>query len=371
MAKTADVIIIGGGIAGVSAAAQLSQYCSVLILEKEQTTGYHAAGRSAPAFAPAYGSEVVRNLTAASESFYKSPPDGFTEAPLLKTRDSVFIAGHNQKHSLATMLAESEHLTQLTSDELVQRVPLLDGTHIHGGAIDCTSGDLDVDAILQGFLRQFRVNGGEVICDAEVQRIDWRDKVWNLATNNGEYSAPTLVNAAGAWADGVAELAGISPLSIQPFRRSALLVDAPKNMQINDWPLIIDVDENFYFKPEAGQLLISPADDTPFEPCEAYPDDIDLAIAIDKVQQISHLEVAKINHSWAGLRTFARDKTFVLGYEPNHKGFFWLAGQGGYGVQSAPALADITCHLICGSSNIITEEYREKHLSDISPERFR
>jgi len=371
MSKQSDVIIIGGGIAGISAGAQLSQYCDVTILEKERTTGYHATGRSAAAFAPAYGNEVVRNLTSASESFYRSPPDGFTEVTLLKPRDGVFIASHDQQHSLANMLSHSSHLDELSADELVQRVPIIDSAQIYGGALDCTGGDLDVDAIVQGFLRQFRSNKGKLACNAEMQHITRQHGHWHLTTPEAEYTAPIIVNAAGAWADEVAMMAGISPVSMTPFRRSALLVDAPPEIDITDWPLVIDVDENFYFKPEAGQLLISPADETPIGPCDAYTDEMDLAIAIDRVQKISQLEVSKINHSWAGLRTFASDKTFVLGYEPGQEGFFWLAGQGGYGVQSAPALADITCHLICGSNNIITKQHREKHLLDISPARFR
>ena len=371
MSKQSEVIIIGGGIAGVSAGAQLSQYCDVTILEKESTTGYHATGRSAAVFAPAYGNEVVRNLTTASEAFYRSPPAGFTEVPLLKPRDGVFIASQAQQQPLANMLNKSSHLSELSADELVQRVPIIDSAQVYGGALDCTGGDLDVDAIVQGFLRQFRSNGGVLICDSEVQHLEWRNGLWHFTTPSAEYCAPTIINAAGAWADEVAMMAGISPLSMKPFRRSALLIDAPLEIDITDWPLVIDVDENFYFKPEAGQLLISPADETPFGPCDAYPDEMDLAIAIDRVQKISQLEVSKINHSWAGLRTFASDKTFVVGYEPGQEGFFWLAGQGGYGVQSAPALADITCHLICGSNNIITQLHREKHLLDITPERFR
>ena len=371
MQKPIDVIIIGAGIAGVSAGAQLARYCNVLILEKESAPGYHATGRSAAAFAPAYGNEVVRNLTAAAEQFYTKPPEGFSDVPLLKARDSIFIANHEQQHALASTLGESKHLQKLTPKELVDRVPVLDDTSIYGGAIDTTSGDLDVDAILQGFLRQFLSNGGQIESQAEVSQISRKDKLWEVTCNDKHYTAPTIINAAGAWVDNIAQLAGLAPLSISPYRRSALLIDAPAGMDITNWPLIIDIDENFYFKPEAGHLLISPADETPSEPCDAFPDDLDLAIAIDRVQAISHIEVTKINHSWAGLRTFAQDKTFVVGFEPTQPGFFWLAGQGGYGVQSAPALADVTCHLICGSNNIISDAYRDMHLADISPERFR
>lgn len=370
MPQVFDVIIIGAGIAGVSAAAQLSKYCKVLMLEKESAAGYHATGRSAAAFAPAYGNEVVRNLTAAAEKFYTTPPDGFSEPALLVPRDSVFIANQNQAPALTATLNESSHLVSLSSVELVRRVPLLNGASIKGGAIDTTSGDLDVDAILQGFLRRFRNNGGQLVFNKEVRQLARKNALWQVSCDDDIFTAPTIVNAAGAWADQIATLAGANPVSVRPYRRSALLVDAPKDMDIKDWPLVIDVEENFYFKPEAGQLLISPADETLSEPCDAFPDDIDLAIAIDKVQSISHLEVSKINHSWAGLRTFAKDKTFVLGFDPTLPGFFWLAGQGGYGVQSAPTLADITCHLICGSNDIITDFYRDMHLSDISPARF-
>ncbi|MFT6435342.1 MAG: D-arginine dehydrogenase [Candidatus Azotimanducaceae bacterium] len=370
MQQAFDVIVIGAGIAGVSAAAQLSSYCKVLVLERESAAGYHATGRSAAAFAPAYGNEVVRNLTAAAEKFYTQPPEGFSEYALLTPRDSVFIANHNQQSVLSSMLIESSHLASLTSAELVTRVPILNSAKLQGGAIDTTSGDLDVDAILQGFLRRFRNNGGQLVFNREVLQLARKNAVWQVSCDDGIFTAPTVVNAAGAWADHIATLAGANAVSVIPYRRSALLVDAPAEMDIKDWPLIIDAEENFYFKPEAGQLLISPADETESEACDAFPDDIDLAVAIDKVQSISHLEVSKINHSWAGLRTFAKDKTFVLGFDPTLSGFFWLAGQGGYGVQSAPTLADITCHLICGSNDIITDFCRDMHLSDISPERF-
>lgn len=371
MSKKAEVIIIGGGIAGISAGAQISRHCDVTIVEKESTMGFHATGRSAAVFAPAYGNQVVRNLTVASENFYRSPHNSFTEVPLLKPRDGIFVASHNQQRSLTNMLRDSSHLSELSANELVHRVPIIDGSKVHSGALDSTSGDLDVDAILQGFMRQFRSNGGKLVLGAEVQSITRQRGLWHFTTPTDEYTAPTLVNAAGAWADEVAIMAGVLPLSLTPLRRSALLVDAPPNMDITDWPLVIDVDENFYFKPEAGQLLISPADETPFVPCDAYPDEMDLAVAIDRVQKISQLSVSKINHSWAGLRTFSPDKTFVLGYEPDHEGFFWLAGQGGYGVQSAPALADIACHLICGSNSIVSKHDRDQHLEDLSPQRFR
>jgi len=371
MDKEQEVIVIGAGIAGISAAAQLACYCKVTLLERESAAGYHATGRSAATFAPAYGNEVVRNLTAASEAFYTTPPHGFTNTKLINQRDAVFLANQSQGDALEKMLSDSAHLTRISTGELLQRLPFLDREKILGGAIDHSGGDLDVDAILQGFLRQFRNEGGLIFFNAEVRKITKVEDSWQVETDNESYSAPVVVNAAGAWADDIAILAGVPEISITPMRRSALLVDPPQNMDMSDWPFVIDVEENFYFKPEAGQLLISPADETPSAPCDAFPDDMDLAIAIDKVQGICHLEVNKINHSWAGLRSFASDRTFVCGFEPSHPGFFWLAGQGGYGVQSAPAMADIACYLISGSNNIISDTQRDLNLADISPSRFR
>lgn len=364
-----DIIVIGAGIAGVSIAAQLSRHAKVLILESETQPAMHATGRSAAYFAPAYGNEVVRDITVASQPFFESPPSDFSEGQLLNKRDALFIASKDQ--STKEMLAESPHLKLLSGNQILEQVPIISLDRIDRALIDETGGDLDVDAIVQGYLRMFRNNGGELLAGTAVNQLNRKNGLWELTTRDGQYVAPVVVNSSGAWADHVAQAAGVGLLNIQPCRRTAVLVDAPNEESFSSWPLVVDIDENFYFKPDAGQLLISPADETPSEPCDAQPDELDIAIAIDRVMSVTDLEVRRVNHKWAGLRTFAPDKTFVVGFDPDIEGFFWFAGQGGYGVQSAPGLADIGCHLICGSHHLLDPSDLVKHLDAISPERFR
>lgn len=365
-----DIIVIGAGIAGVSLAAQLVPNCRVAILEMENQPGYHSTGRSAAYFAPAYGNKVVRLITRASESFYRQPPDNFSEANLLRPRDSLFVAREHQLESMSQLLQNNSQLITVNANELLQQIQILKPGALVSGARDTNGGDLDVDAILQGFLRQFRSAGGEVVNNSKVQQLKYKNGAWEIQTDNDIFKAPIIVNASGAWADKIAVMANLHPLGINPLRRTVVLVDPPQGVDISDWPLTIDIDENFYFKPDAGQLLISPADETPTEPCDARPDEMDIALVIDRIQQIANLEVHKINHSWAGLRSFAPDKTFVTGFDPRTDGFFWFAGQGGYGVQAAPALADIAAFLITGSHKLVGRDEIETVVPEIAPDRL-
>lgn len=365
-----DIIVIGAGIAGASAASEIAGDARVLLLDMENAPGYHATGRSAAYFAPAYGNATVSNLTAASAPFYCEPPAGFSETPLLRPRTALFIGTPAQADSVASMQAENPALEFQDSAAVTARVPVIDPTVIDRGLLDPAGGDLDVDAILQGYLRALRHRGGTLWVNTRVQAMAFTGGQWQLETPKGSVSAPLVVNAAGAWADPVAELAGLAPLGIVPKRRTALLIDGPNDMDYTDWPLVIDIDEQFYFKPDAGQLLISPADETPAVPGDAQPEEMDIAIAVDRVSQVTRLEIKRINHRWAGLRSFAPDKTFVVGFDPRARGFFWLAGQGGYGVQSAPGMAQLARHLVLGSE--IPAAYRRiaDSIPDVSPERL-
>ena len=294
----------------------------------------------------------------------------YTDVPLLQPRDALFVATDQQKADLNSLIEANPRLEVLSGTRLKDKVPVLDVEKLTHAANDATGGDLDVDAIMQGFLKQLRNAGGTLKTSSRVNDITYSKGLWRLKTTSDEYQAPILVNAAGAWADQVAELAGLTGLDLSPMRRTALLVDPPPGIDVTDWPLVVDVREQFYFKPDAGQLLLSPADETHSEPCDAYPHEMDIALAVDRVQQVTDLKITKINHSWAGLRTFAPDRTFVTGFDPRTKGFFWLAGQGGYGVQTSPGLADIACCLITGSHNILRDEDVKKHLDEINPGRF-
>ncbi|MFP6809076.1 MAG: FAD-binding oxidoreductase [Pseudomonadales bacterium] len=367
---TNDFIIIGGGIAGISLGARLANYGSVKILEMEGQPGYHATGRSAAYFAPAYGNDVVREITAASEAFFRNPPDDFADAALLHPRDSLFVARKDQRAAMDKLREDSPQLVPLNTNELKTSVPILNTTELVSGLRDPFGGDLDVHAILQGFLRQFRVQGGELLTNTHVKALQRQNGSWLVKTNAGDFSAAIIINAAGAWADKVAMHAGLAAIGLTPLRRTAILVDAPAELDISQWPLIIDVDEHFYVKPDAGQLLISPADEIPSEPCDAQPDELDIAIVVDRIQQVTDLDITKINHRWAGLRTFSPDRSFVAGFDPRTTGFFWLAAQGGYGVQTCPALSDLATQLLTNSHKAQTDIMVKKLGPLIAPDRF-
>ncbi len=365
-----DFIVIGAGIAGLSAAAELAEHAKVLVLEREQHPGYHATGRSAAYFAPAYGNETVRALSAACEGFFTTPPNTFTNVPLMRPRQVIFVGRHDQRDAISALAAEVEQLRLIDGAEVCSRVPILNQDYVACGLLGKSGGDLDVDALLQGYRRQLKARGGILLTATKVEAMEFEQGRWSVKTTKGSFSAPSVVNAAGAWADQVAALAGADPLNIQPKRRTAMLVDLSAEFEFADWPLVVDVDEQFYLKPNAGQLLLSPADETPSEPCDAQADEFDIAVAIDRISRATSLEVSHIKHRWAGLRSFAPDHTFVVGQDSRREGFFWLAGQGGYGVQSAPALAQLTSHLLTQST--LGGDFKDiaAYKQAVSPERF-
>ncbi len=350
MNKQYDVIVIGGGIAGISAAAEIAAHCKVGVLEMEDQPGYHATGRSAAYFAPSYGNRVVRGVTSAAEHFFKTPPAGFCETELIKSRSAVFIAREDQKDSLEKVSIEQPGLQLMDGKSLSSWVPILDPNYVSAGLRDNNGGDIDVNSLLQAYLKLLRQRGGAIHASHPVKGLKRSAGLWNIVTSQQEFAAPLIVNAAGAWADDIAGMAGLAKLGLQPKRRSVLLIDKPQDHEIDNWPLVVDVDEEFYFKPDAGQLLISPANEDPSNPCDSRPEELELAIGVDRFEKATGYEVKKINHSWAGLRTFAPDKTFVVGFDPGCDGFFWLAGQGGYGVQSAPGLAQLCMAILLGES---------------------
>ncbi len=369
MSQDCDVVVIGAGIAGASAAASIARLRDVVILERESAPGYHATGRSAAYYAPAYGNSVIRQVTALGESFYRTPPEGFSDADLLRPRASLFVGDESKRQSLQTLASNAPHTRLVDAAECVDLVPVLKSGVIAGGVLDEQGGDLDVDAILQGFLREFRGAGGTLQTGAEVISMNYVDDRWHIETSEAEYRAPVVVNAAGAWADSIAVLAGGAALGITPMQRTALLVDAPAK-EIDDWPLVVEVNESFYFKPDAGQLLLSPADETPRAAYDAQPEELDIATAIDRVQQVADIEVRKVNHSWAGLRSFAPDKSIVCGFDQHMPGFCWLAGQGGYGVQTAPAMSAIAGYVVTGQSDRLDIAAHQELLAALSPTRL-
>jgi D-arginine dehydrogenase len=368
--READFLIVGGGIAGLSAAAWLAPHGRTLVLERESQPGYHASGRSAALYAEHYGNATVRALTRASGRFLKSPPPGFADHPLLSRRGALLIARRDQLHRLRSaeeqMRAAGGRPQRLGWAEAMARIPILAPGYGAEALLDPDAMDIDVHALMQGFLRMSRRAGSAFMPDAEVLALDRAAGLWHARTRAVECIAPVLVNAAGAWADGIAALAGLPPLGIQPLRRSAATVDAPPGLDVSSWPAAIDVEEQFYFKPEAGRLLLSPADETPSPPCDAQPEELDLAVAVDRIERATTLKVARLQRRWAGLRSFAPDRTPVAGFDPLAEGFFWLAGQGGYGIQTSAAMGAVAGALASGGTfpvEIVEEGVRAVELA--------
>jgi D-arginine dehydrogenase len=347
MRKT-DFIVIGAGIAGASAAAELAAHGSVTLLEMEAQPGYHATGRSAAFFAAAYGNKLIRDITGVCEQFFLKPPEGFTETDLIRLRDCMFFGRADQMEHLLAMQEGNPRLQFLDAAAVRERVPVLSADYLHGAMWDRMGGDLDVDAILQAYLRLLRRRGGITLNNHCVSALSRTGGVWQVTAAGEEFYAPLVVNAAGAWVEKVAGLAGLAPIGVKPLLRTAFLIDPPAGVDVEDWPLMLDAYEDFYFKPDAGQIMICPADETPTEPCDAQADDLEVAMGVDRFEKATGLDIRHVNHRWAGLRTFAPDRVFVAGFDPRSEGFCWLAGQGGYGVQSAPAMAHMAAWLITG-----------------------
>ncbi|PVH30351.1 NAD(P)/FAD-dependent oxidoreductase [Pararhodobacter oceanensis] len=334
------IVVVGAGIAGASVAAELAQMGQdVLLLEREDQPGYHTTGRSAAIYAPSYGPPVIRALTRASWPAFNAPATADRPHPLLRHRDVLFVARKDQAESLAAEQAAAPALQPLTPEGARAMLPLFHAGYLGGALLDSGAADIDVDALHRQYLRGLAAHGGETRLRTEVTAITREGETWHLQTSAGEISADIVINAAGAWADDLAALAGVAQIGLVPKRRTALLLTPPEGHAVDGWPMVVDVDEEFYLRPDAGKLLVSPADETPSPACDAQPDEMDVAICIDRIQTAFDLPVRRIDHKWAGLRSFVADKVPVVGFAPDAPGFFWLAGQGGYGIQSAPALA--------------------------------
>ncbi len=337
-----DVIVVGAGIAGTGIAAHLDQRLSVAVLEQEAHPGYHTTGRSAAVFAESYGGETVRRLSRGSRRFLEQPPTGFAGAPLLTPRGFLFVARDDQIESLEALASLPDMrstATRLRPSDACAHMPLLRREYVADALMDEGASDIDVHALQQGYIAMLRRHGGKILCNARVTHVEKRADQWRVSSAAGHFEAPLLINAAGAWADELAALAGVAPIGLQPMRRTAALIDVPHADGMERWPLTIDIDETFYFKPDAGRLLISPGDETPSEACDAMPDELDLAIAVDRIERATTLDVRHMHSRWAGLRSFVADRTPVAGFDVDAPGFFWLVGQGGYGIQTAPALS--------------------------------
>jgi len=369
-----DFIVIGAGIAGASVAALLAEKAKVILLEREEYPGFHSTGRSAALFSEIYGNETVRALSRASRSFFVNPPQGFSETELVRQRGSLFVASASQLEQLDAFAAlpDVAPVTQrLSGDALMTLCPQLRADVIAAGVLEPASMDIEVHELHQGYLRLFKQRGGTLLTEAPVETLVREDDGWTVTAGAHRLRAPVVINAAGAWADAVATLAGVTPVGLQPYRRTAVLVDPPEGATTDRWPMIIDIDEEFYVKPDAGLLLVSPADETPSDPCDVQPEELDIATAIYRAEEAISLNVRRTKRSWAGLRSFVADRTPVAGFDPEAEGFFWLAGQGGYGIQTAPGLARTAAALALGRdlpADLVAEGVRQE---DLAPDRLR
>jgi len=370
-----DFLVVGAGMAGSSAAYELAGLGSVILIEREDIPGYHTTGRSAAVFTEAYGNRAIRGLTTASRAFYDAPPDGFGDDPLLTPLGGLFIGREDQQSNLQQHYEDCHALvpsvTLVDGAEACRLVPILRPDYVAGAVYEPDAMGIDVNALHQGYLRGLKARGGRLVTDAELMRLTHKDGVWQAETRADVYTAPVVVNAAGAWCDVVAEMAGARRIGLVPKRRTAFIFDAPEGTNPNDWPLMADIDEGFYIKPDAGRLLGSPADETPMPPQDIQPDELDIAIAVDRIEKATTVKVTRILNKWAGLRSFVADKTLVAGFDSELDGFFWLAGQGGYGIQTAPAISAITAALASGGE---IPAYVTEHgvsASDLNPARLR
>ncbi len=369
-----DIIVIGAGMAGASVAAHLAETQRVVLVEREERAGYHATGRSAALFTEIYGNAVIRALTRASRPFLFDPLPGFAESALTHPRGCLYIATAQQLEALQRFAALPDIAPAtrwLSAAEARGRCPILREEYVAGALLEPDSSDIEVHGLHHGYLRLFRQRSGRFINNAAVESLERDARGWTVRAGAESLQAPIVVNAAGAWADEIARLAGIAPVGLVPCRRTAVLVDSPPGVTVDDWPFVNDIDEQFYFKPDAGSLFISPADETPTVPGDAQPDEWDIAVAVDRVQAATTLQIRRLKARWAGLRTFAPDRSPVVGFSPEADGFFWLAGQGGYGIQTAPALSRAAAALVRGlplpqdllAAGVIA--------ADMSPQRFR
>jgi D-arginine dehydrogenase len=350
LSERAEVLIVGAGIAGGSLAFELSGSLRVIVLERESQPGYHSTGRSAAMLTETYGTATVRALASASRPFLAHSPPGFAPRPLLTPRGMLHVARADQRAALERAQAAARAIgpvaRRLDAAEVCAIAPAVSPDYAWGGLLEPGAMAIDVALLHQGHLRGLRARGGRLVTDAGITAIERQGGTWHIETTAGAFQAEILVNAAGAWADRLAEMAGVAPIGLIPKRRTALLLDPPGGLDPSAWPMVIDVDEGFYFKPESGRLLVSPGDESPVEPCDVQPKEMDVAVAVDRFERVTGSAVRRVVRRWAGLRSFVADHDPVLGPDPDVPGFFWLAGQGGFGIMTAPAMATIAASLI-------------------------
>lgn len=368
-----DIIVIGAGIAGASVAAELARDAKVSLLEMEGQPGYHTTGRSAAIFVPSYGPPPIRALTRASAAAFHNPTDEFGVDRILSPRPVVMMAREDQLDSLqnlAESVSANTKIQELSTQQIQELIPIVRPGYAAAGILDVDSYDIDVDALHQAYLRQFKSRSGNLFTNARVDGIAKGTDDWLVETAAGSFLGPIIVNAAGAWADEVNGLADCPNIGLVPKRRTMISVEAPEGPDLSALPMTADVDEQFYIKPDAGQLVLSPADETPSPPCDAQPEELDIAVGIDRIEQAFNLPIRRPKSSWAGLRSFVADGVPVAGFSDEEKSFFVLAGQGGYGIQTCPALSRLAATIVTGKPVPGDISDQGLKVSELSPERL-
>ncbi|WP_426285549.1 NAD(P)/FAD-dependent oxidoreductase [Luteibacter sp. E-22] len=345
--KHLDVIVIGAGIAGASVAWFLAPHARVMVLEQESFAGFHTTGRSAAHFSESYGSPQVRMLSRATRPFLEHPPAGFAAHPILQRRGALVIGGIAQAQRVhdeyEAVRRFTPSLALLDRERIAALVPVLRPKAAEFALFEPDSADIDVNELHQGFLRGAKAQGVSMHLDTRVHAMRREGGGWVV---NEQWRAPVVVNAAGAWADAVAELAGVTTIGLEPRRRSAFTFAVPEGVDASEWPFVVDIDETFYFKPDAGLLLGSAANADPTHPHDVQPEEYDIALGIHRIEEATTMSIRRPARTWAGLRSFVADGDLVGGFAPDAPGFFWLAAQGGYGIQTSAAMAEACASMI-------------------------
>ena len=364
-----DFLVVGGGIAGVSAAYELADHGSVLLLESENTLGYHSTGRSAALFTRNYGDPVVRRVNAASADFFRAPPLGFCDMPLLTQRGCLTVAAPGFESDLDAILALSEpgeEVSLISPGDACEMVPFLRPEKVRRAVFEANVSDIDVATLHQSYIKGAKARGAVIEVKHPVVGLSRNADVWSVQTATANFSAVRIINAAGAWADQIGAMAGARPIGLVPKRRTGIIIKAPLEIKCSTLPAIDFAGTDAYMKPDAGKLMASPGDATGTEPHDAWPDDMEIATLADWIERETRLKVAKIEHSWAGLRSFVHDEVPVVGFDPEIPNFFWLAGQGGYGIMMSPFLARLTAELCAAPSGADIDPLAQA----LSPQRF-
>lgn len=368
-----DFLVIGGGIAGLSVAYELSARARVAVVEAESAIGYHSTGRSAAVMSENYGPSSWRRLVTASRRFLEEPPAGFARSPLLAGRGALFLALEHERSALEEQADDLRvrgiDVNVMSPADARSLCPVIKPEEFALALHEPDCRDVDTHELLSGYARGLRACDGILVTDARVTTLDKKGRYWEAATPRGRFRAPSVVNAAGAWVREIAAMAGLPDRNVTPFRRTALTFDPPPASDASLWPMVFDVGETFYFKPESGRVMASPADREPSAPCDAQADEIEVAMAIDRIHAFTTMQVTRIRHRWGGLRTFAPDQAPVIGADPADESFVWLAGQGGNGVMAGPAAARLAASIAAGETMPSDVEELGIDLDDISPAR--